>query len=402
MNPLRPHVALSRVLSVLGPSLLTARWMPPAESQSVMDVVIWDAVDDRVASSGDLVLGVALRDTRTQMSLLDQLAGSGCAGLVVKCATDPHDPLPPALHDAATATRVPLVQLTSGASWEKIALLIRSLIVSRAPGMEGAPPSTVTDLFTLAEVVSAVLAAPVTIEDRSSRVLAFSENQCDVDAARTETILGRRVPACYLQQLSDRGVFRRLLEEPVPVYIDGPYYGMKPRTAVAVRAGQEILGSIWVATSGRLSAEREQWLVDAAGMVALQLLKLRSETDVRQRMWFDHLSVLLQGGHPSLEMAGRLGLAPGPSCVAAATTTRTNGAAGEAELPRRDGDDTGRGPAALLQAFIDYADQARTYLVGFGRVARSLAASWKTGTWRWGRSQRYHGDGIPLSKQPPR
>lgn len=405
VHPLRPRVALARVLSVLGPSLLTARWMPSATGD-VMDVVIWDAADAPAASIGDLVLGVGVHDPALQRALLAGLSASGCAGLVVKCAAEPHDPLPAGLIEAAEAAGVPLVQLTNGASWEQIVLLIRSLVFSGTPAAEGSPRSGLSDLFTLAEVMSAVLGAPVTIEDRSSRVLAFSEDQSDVDAARAETILGRRVPDRYVQKLSDRGVFRRLLEEPRPLYLDAVDDGMKPRTAVTVRAGQEVLGSIWAATSERLSAEREQWLADAAAMVALQLLRLRSETDVRQRMWSEHMAALLSGGRQSLEMASRLGLGSGPACVVAATVARADGAAGEAELQRLeislsvhltavrprtvvarlhdvvyavvspvdDGDDADRGPAALLQEYVDYADLTHVYRVGVGRAAPSFGA----------------------------
>jgi PucR C-terminal helix-turn-helix domain/GGDEF-like domain len=404
-HPLRSRVALSRILSVLGPSLLTARWTPTDGIEDVMDIVIWDVVDEPAVSSGDLVLGVGVRERETQVALARRLGGTRCAGIVLKNGGEPHDPLPAEVVEAAAAGGVPLVQLTNGASWEQIVVLIRSLIVSGTPGADSPPASTVTDLFTLAEVVSAVLGAPVTIEDRSSRVLAFSEDQSGVDEARAETILGRQVPDRYVQQLSDRGVFRRLLQDPQPVYVDGLYDGMKPRTAVGVRAGQEVLGSIWAATDGRLSAEREQWLIDAARLVALHLLRLRSETDVRQRMWADHLATLLQGGQPSLEMAARLGLAPGPACVVAATTGHAEGAAAEADLQRLEtslmvhlkavrpraavarvndvvyavlspvdaADDDGRGPAALMQDFIDYADPSRTYLVGVGRPTRSFA-----------------------------
>jgi hypothetical protein len=404
-HPLRSSVSLARILSVLGPSLLTARFTPVDGTDDVMDVAIWDAVDEPVTSRGDLVLGVGLREAPAQVALLTRLAGTHCAGVVLKGGPGSHEPLAAAVVEAARSAAVPLVQLTNGASWEQIVVLIRSLLVSGATNGEGPRAGTVTDLFTLAEVIGAVLGAPVTIEDRSSRVLAFSEDQSGVDEARAETILGRQVPGRYVQQLNERGVFRRLLQDAQPVYIDGLYDGMKPRTAVGVRAGQEFLGSIWAATEGRLSAEREQWLVDAARLVAFQLLRLRSETDVRQRMWADHLAALLQGGHPSLEMAGRLGLAPGPACVVAATTAQSKGAAAEADLQRLetslsvhlkavrpraavarmhdvvyavlspvgDADEDGSGPAALMQDFIDYADQAGTYLVGVGRPARSFA-----------------------------
>jgi DNA-binding PucR family transcriptional regulator len=53
------------------------------------------------------------------------------------------------------------------------------------------------DLFAVANAVAALIDAPVTIEDRSSRVLAFSGRQDEADRSRVETILGRQVPERY-------------------------------------------------------------------------------------------------------------------------------------------------------------------------------------------------------------
>src|SRR2546423_1099798 len=107
------------------------------------------------------------------------------------------------------------------------------------------------DLFALANAIGALLDAPVTIEDRSSRVLAFSGRQDEADASRVETILGRQVPERFSRMLSERGVFRELHRSDRPVYIEplpDPRSGLTMlRVAIAVRAGDEFLGSIWAA-----------------------------------------------------------------------------------------------------------------------------------------------------------
>jgi DNA-binding PucR family transcriptional regulator len=402
-NPLRSGVSLSRVLSLLGPSLLDACWIP-SEDGEVIDIVIWDVMDEPRVTEGDLVLGVGVRDTVAQQSLLSRLAGTQCACVVLKAPTGRQEPLDFAVVAAAQHAGVPLVQLTSEASWEQLVVLIRSLIIAGTPTAEGRATGTITDLFTLAEVIGAVLEAPVTIEDRSSRVLAFSENQRGVDEARTETILGRQVPERFLQALETRGVLRQLSQGTAPVFIEGLYDGMRSRTAVSVWAGQDMLGSIWVAADRRLSGEQEQWLMGATRLVALELLRLRAEGDMRQRTRADQMSVLLDGGRPAVEMAGRLGLGAGPSCVIAATTQRTEGAQAEAELQRLETslsvhlkavrprsavarvhdvvyavvvpvdevDTTGRSAVELMREFLNYGNRARPYLAGIGRPAHSF------------------------------
>ena len=69
-----------------------------------------------------------------------------------------------------------------------------------------------------------------------------------------------------------------------------------PRVAVAVRAGDEMLGSIWAAVPEPLSEERTEALCDAAKLVALHLLRVRAGADVQRRLRADLLSSALEGG----------------------------------------------------------------------------------------------------------
>ncbi len=115
-----------------------------------------------------------------------------------------------------------LFALTRGASWNQLAALLRELVGEEAIG--AAEPETLTgapsgDLFALANAVGALLDAPVTIEDRSSRLLAFSSRQDEADESRIETVLGRQVPERYMRRLEELGAFRRLYASDRPVYI---------------------------------------------------------------------------------------------------------------------------------------------------------------------------------------
>ena len=111
-------------------------------------------------------------------------------------------------------------------------------------------------------------------------MLAFSGRQDEADPSRVETILGRQVPERYSRILTERGVFRELLRSDRPVFIspipDGQDPFSMPRVAIAVRAGDEVLGSIWVAVPGPLSEERTEALCEAAKLVALHLLRVRA------------------------------------------------------------------------------------------------------------------------------
>lgn len=166
----------------------------------------------------------------------------------------------------------------------------------------------------------ALLDAPVTIEDRSARVLAYSGRQDEADPGRVETVLGRQVPERYQRMLEERGFFKQLYQSRDPIYMELGE-GSINRAAVAVRTGDEILGSIWVAVREPLTEQRRRALADAAKIVALRLLRERAGADTQRRLRADLLSTVLAGGGEAAEAAGRLGIATGRLCVLAAQLT---------------------------------------------------------------------------------
>lgn len=327
-TPPRPRASLRRVLEDLGTTLLELVCGRPAldELDSVVDgVVIHDPLDDPTPSPRALVLGVGVQDPTDVARLLDHLGTHRAAGLVVRAPVAVTD----VVTAAAARSGVPLLGLTRGASWAQLAAMVRSLIAEDDVGEDG--PETLGgtlsgDLFALANAVAALLDAPITIEDRSSRVLAFSGRQDEADPSRVETILGRQVPERFTRIFEDRGVFKALYCTDEPVYIEPvPEAGNSgfalPRVALGVRAGDEILGSIWAAVRGPLSSERTQALRDAAKLVALHLMRLRAGADVERRLRADLVSTALEGGSGAGQALRRLGLADHPGVVLALALT---------------------------------------------------------------------------------
>src|SRR6185295_16844706 len=147
----------------------------------------------------------------------------------------------------------------------------------------------------LANAVGALLDAPVTIEDRASRVLAFSGHQEESDPGRVETILGRQVPDRYARMLHERGAFRELFHGDEPVYVEALTDEMLPRVAIAVRAGIEVLGSMWAVAREPLTADRAAAFADSARIVALQMLRARAGADVERRLRADLVATVLEG-----------------------------------------------------------------------------------------------------------
>lgn len=321
-----PRASLGRVIDGLGTTLLElvhGDIEAGSSGAEIGGVAIHDPVDELELPPHALVLGVGVCSAGAIAALLRELGTRQAAGLVVR-APVPSGPL---VEQAAAESGVALLGLTRGASWTQLAALLRSLLAEGDIGLAdqdtlGGLPAG--DLFAMANAVAALLDAPVTIEDRSSRVLAFSGRQDEADPGRVETILGRQVPERYSRMLAERGVFRDLYRSAAPVYVDSlPSEGepLLPRVAMAVRAGDEVLGSIWAAVRGPLSAERSLALSDAAKLVALHLLRVRAGSDVERRLRADLLGTALEGGVGARDALSRLGLAEQPVMVLALAVT---------------------------------------------------------------------------------
>jgi DNA-binding PucR family transcriptional regulator len=315
----RPRASLGRVLDDLGATLLElVHGDADRDDTEIGGIVIHDPVDGELLPPHALVLGVGLSAPAQIAGVIRELGTQQARGLVVRAPV----PADPALRAAVDDTGVVLLALTRGASWTQVAAMLRSLVAVDDVGV--AEPDTLGglpagDLFALANAIAALVDAPVTIEDRSSRVLAFSGRQDEADPSRIETVLGRQVPERYSRLLTEHGVFRDLYRSDRPISVDGlPDDRVSLiRVAIAVRAGDEILGSIWAAVRQRLSPERTDALCDAAKLVALHLLRVRAGSDVARRLRADLLATALEGGAGARDALDRLGLARRPVVVLA-------------------------------------------------------------------------------------
>ncbi|MFD6433746.1 PucR family transcriptional regulator [Streptomyces venezuelae] len=313
-----PARGLSRVLEDLGPSLLDLLLGDPAAATELGGVGIHDPHDEQHYPERAVVLGVGVHGVEETARLMRALTGAGAAALVVRGPVDTV-----ALEAVAEETGIALLALTRGASWAQLAAMLRTLLSEGDVGgvdeqtLGGVPSG---DLFALANAIATLLDAPITIEDRRSRILAFSGRQDEADPARVASILARRVPERYLRLHEEHGVFKELYRSDRPVHIPPPTLGDEvalPRVAIAVRAGDEVLGSVWAALRKPLTKEREEAFKEAAKLVALHMLRFRAGADAENRLRADLVTTALEGGSGAVAALGRLGLADEPLLVLA-------------------------------------------------------------------------------------
>ncbi|MFD8543242.1 PucR family transcriptional regulator [Streptomyces sp. NPDC059649] len=314
-----PARSLSRVLKDFGSTLLDLLHGGAEAAGEIGGVGIHDPYDEQHYPQRAIVLGVGVHGAEQISRLLRDLAVHRAAALVVRGPVEDAGELGPVVAE----TGVALLALTRGASWAQLAAMLRTLLSEGDVGEAGAHtlggvPSG--DLFALANAIATLLDAPITIEDRSSRILAFSGRQDEADTARVESILARQVPERYLRAHEESGAFKQLYRSDGPVHIPPPTVGDEvalPRVAIAVRAGDEILGSLWAALRQPLTPERDQAFREAAKLAALHMLRFRAGTDAENRLRADLVATALEGGGGAVDALGRLGLVNEPTLVMA-------------------------------------------------------------------------------------
>jgi DNA-binding PucR family transcriptional regulator len=189
------------------------------------------------------------------------------------------------------------------------------------------------DLFGLAQDLARLLGSPVTIEDRDTIVIAYAGDHQDVDEARVETILNRQVPVRYRTAITEAGVFERLRTTDEVIVVDLPEVSMTSRAVVALRDGDELLGSIWAALGAPPTDAQAAALRAAAPVVARHVARARQSADRAARERDALLARLLSGGEESVAAADEVGLDERLAVVALRGTDSTaTGLAGALNL----------------------------------------------------------------------
>ena len=289
------------VVSQLGSLLVHEVHGDPSRDRTVGGVVLWpDGADEPVAAD-DVVLLVGSVDDATLVARVQHAASVDAAAVFVR-----HDGALPADVLAAAGARLVVVTLVADMGWTHVVRLVTSAVEGHDRGRPG------DDLSDVANAVATVIGAPVTIEDPQYRVLAFSDAQDDVDAARMAAIVGRRGPDDAVERMRAAGVLARVQTSTDPVVVAGRPPAILPRVVVPVRAGQVFLGSIWaIAKDPEALVARTDELQLAARTVALHLLRRRLETDTRRSHELRVVADLLGGSSAATDVALTEGFANG-------------------------------------------------------------------------------------------
>ncbi|GAA3774566.1 hypothetical protein GCM10022225_72890 [Plantactinospora mayteni] len=205
------------------------------------------------------------------------------------------------------------------------------------PGATASPLDTASSFdtaspFDVADRVAEQVGGPVIVEDANFRVLGYSAFVGPMDRGRAEAILGRRIPAVWLEHLTRTGSLDRLRRGTDVVDLpDGPWKAHR-RLITAFRAGDRLLGFAWV-------AEGERPLGDGAAGVFRRavdeetpaLLRHLERIDAEEAHRSRLAAVLLDGLPGAPAAADRLGFDRGGRFVVLSVAAPTRTPAGPAE-----------------------------------------------------------------------
>ena len=209
------------------------------------------------------------------------------------------------MHAASVAHGIPVIVVRDDADWTRFAALARTAVAGAAA--DSVSGVRLGDMFAFANAVATMTSGATSIVDPTGHVVGYSTIPGQpIDYLRREstlTLQERTVPALDAD-------YKVVYSLNTAVFVE-PHDDEGGRLAIAVRAGGELLGSIWVIDPGD---ERREDGLDAlnrlAPLAGLHMLHARSAADFTERRNADLVRTLMDDpGHASFA-AAQLGLGP--------------------------------------------------------------------------------------------
>ncbi|MGV9867146.1 PucR family transcriptional regulator [Rhodococcus koreensis] len=293
----RNSVTLGRILDVLAGIVLDVLAGIPDRTQLVRRFAVFDPTATDELEPGTLLLCPGFDTVPELLSLRAVLLDRGVHTVVIRDGGS----LPGDTVNAFAGDDLAVLVLSPSISWTRAIHLLQTLLGTESVERDRTPSgvSVGGDLFAFADSVSALVDAPITIEDTEFRILAFSSRHGTVDQARITSVLDRKVPSEYVAMLGSRGVVQHLQRSSESVWIppDGAESDLA-RVAVAIHSGGRYLGSLWAAVQSPLESERDSAFKAAAKMLAIHLLQRQLHNDAERRLNEWRMVSLLRGEQP--------------------------------------------------------------------------------------------------------
>ena len=293
-------VTVSAWTQLMGDDLLHVDPTSVDLNRPVSDVQLYDPLDEQAVMRNAILLvtGVACRSADFDRILVRAASGEAAAVIVKARGT-----LTEELHAASVDHGIPVIVVRDDADWTRLAALARTAVAgAAADSLSGV---RLGDMFAFANAVATMTNGATSIVDPTGHVVGYSTIPGQpIDDLRRETTLTlqeRTLPALDAE-------YKVVYSLSTAVFVES-HNDEGARLAIAVRAGGELLGSIWVVDPGD---ERRQNALDAlnrlAPLAGLHMLHARSAADFTERRNADLMRTLMDDARHAPFAAAQLGL----------------------------------------------------------------------------------------------
>ncbi len=293
-------VRLSDCIQLMQADLVHANPTPENLGHPVSDVLMydpldhWSSVDDRIILAVGCTYGSPDFD-----QLLHRAANSNAAAVIVKA----HGAKMEHLRSAAVGYSMSVLVAPDDADWTRLVALARASVMGAAA--DSVAGVRLGDLYAFANAAASITNGAASIVDPLGRILGYSTLPGQpIDELRriTTLTLEETTPPAFDQD------FKIVYAAPGAVLVPAPDDGMA-RLALAVRAGGELLGSIWIIDPGEENRASALNALDRmAPLAGLHMLHARSASDFGERRNADLIRTLMDDTPHAAFAAAQLGL----------------------------------------------------------------------------------------------
>ena len=254
----------------------------------------WTSVDDRIILAVGLSCGSPDFD-----QLLHRASNSNAAAVIVKAHGTPLEQL----RSAAVRHSLAVLVAPDNTDWTRLVALARASVMGAA--VDSVSGVRLGDLYAFANAAASITNGAASIVDPLGRVLGYST----LPGQPIDEL--RRVTTLSLQEITPPAFdtdFKIVYASASAVLIPAADDEMA-RLALAVRAGGELLGSIWIIDPGEDKREAALDALDRmAPLAGLHMLHARSASDFGERRNGDLIRTLMDDTAHASFAAAQLGL----------------------------------------------------------------------------------------------
>ncbi|SFT95513.1 CdaR family transcriptional regulator [Arthrobacter sp. ov118] len=281
---------LADVARSAGSEILTLVEMPADDRQIVAGSVLYDSTARPVRFPGAvaLAIGLSLAGKKRLGAKVRELSGAGYVAIVYKTKSAPDE----ALRAAARDNGMALFRASDSVPWNQLAEIMDAAVMPHRRSGRTLVDIRPGDLFDLANTVAAQAGGAIAIADPEQTILAYSTlPDQPIDETRRNSILSLHVP----HSVETDNDYRRVhaATDALEVATQDP---LLRRTAIAIRAGDSVLGSLWLLErADHHNEDADRILREAANVAALHILHKRTtyvsnltrQIDLVQPLLFD-------------------------------------------------------------------------------------------------------------------